>query len=475
MSKYDAVIVGSGPNGLAAGIVLQQAGLTTLIVESKPTIGGGMRSAELTLPGYVHDVCSAIHPFGVGSPFLQSLPLHEFGLEWVYPEAAVAHPFDDGRAVLLKKSIEETAQQFGEGAQAYKELMQPIVAHWDKIAPDFLGPLGLPRYPIKFTSFGLKAIQSAKSIAFRHLKEPYSRGFFAGIAGHSILPLDKLVSSGIALVLGALGHKVGWPFPKGGAQKLADAMAKYYKSLGGSVQTDMEVQAIGDIPSHRAVLFDITPRQLLQLDGLVFPSLYRKQLENYKYGPGIFKIDWALSEPIPFKAKDCLKAATIHLGGTFEEISHAEILPWQGKHADKPYVLLVHQTPFDPSRAPEGQHTAWAYCHVPNGSTVDMTECIEQQMERFAPGFKDTVLARHTMNTAEVNHYNANYIGGDIIGGAATLSQLFTRPAIRWSPYTTPQKGVYICSSATPPGGGVHGMCGYHAARRVLHDLKKGK
>ena len=472
MAKYDAVIVGSGPNGLAAGIVLQQAGLTTLLIESRPTIGGGMRSAELTLPGYVHDICSAIHPFGVGSPFLQTLPLHEFGLEWVYPEAAVAHPFDEGTAILLKKSIEDTAQQFGKGAKSYQDLMQPIVKDWEKIAPDFLGPFTLPKYPFLFTSFGLKAVQSARSIAFRYLKEKYSRGFFAGIAAHSILPLDKVVSAGIALVLGALGHKVGWPFPKGGAQKLANAMGSYYKSLGGIIQTQFEVRAMADIPSTQVVLFDITPQQLLQLEGLDFPHLYRRQLQNYRYGPGIFKVDWALSGSIPFKAKDCLKAATIHLGGTFEEIAEAEKLPWQGQHAEKPYVLLVHQTPFDAIRAPEGKHTAWGYCHVPNGSTVDMTARIENQIERFAPGFKDTIVARHTMNTVEVNRYNANYIGGDIIGGAATLSQLFTRPAIRWSPYTTPKKGIYICSSSTPPGGGVHGMCGYHAARKVLRDLK---
>lgn len=472
MAKYDAVIVGSGPNGLAAAIVLQQAGLSTLILESKPTLGGGMRSAGLTLPGYVHDICSAIHPFGVGSPFLRTLPLHEFGLEWVYPEAAVAHPFDDGTAILLKRSVEETAQQFGKGAKAYQKLIQPIVEDWENILPDFLGPFSIPKHPLPFTSFGLKAIQSARRIAFRYLKETYSRGFFAGLAAHSILPLDKIISSGIALVLGGLGHKVGWPFPKGGAQKLANAMGKYYKSLGGRIKTDFEVQAWPDIPSARAVLFDITPQQLLHLEGLDFPSLYRRQLEKYQYGPGIFKIDWALSEPIPFKAKESLKAATIHIGGTFEEIAAAEKLPWQGRHAEKPYVLVAHQSPHDPTRAPQGKHTAWGYCHVPNGSTEDMTANIENQIERFAPGFKDTVLARHTMNTAAMHAYNANYIGGDINGGAITLGQLFTRPAIRWSPYTTPKKGVYICSSSTPPGGGVHGMCGYHAAQQVLRDLQ---
>jgi phytoene dehydrogenase-like protein len=471
MTKYDAVIVGSGPNGLAAGIVLQQAGLTTLVLESKQTIGGGMRSAELTLPGYVHDICSAIHPFGVGSPFLSTLPLHEFGLEWVFPEAALAHPFDDGTAVLLKKSIAETAQQFAKGESAYQKLMQPIVENWNQVAPDFLGPLTFPKYPIKFAGFGLKAIQSAHSIAFRYLKDAYSRGYFAGLAGHSILPLHKTVSAGIALVLGALGHKIGWPFPKGGAQQLANAMGNYYQSLGGTLQTNFEVKAMADIPSAQAVLFDITPHQLLQFDGLNFPYLYRKQLENYRYGPGIFKVDWALHAPIPFKTKDCLKAATIHLGGTFEEIAAAEKMPWQGKHAEKPYVLLVHQTPFDTTRAPAGKHTAWAYCHVPNGSTKNMTEQIENQVERFAPGFKDTIAARHTMNTADVHQYNANYQGGDINGGTITLSQLFTRPAIRWSPYTTPVKGIYICSASTPPGGGVHGMCGYHAAQKVLIDL----
>lgn len=470
MAHYDAVVVGSGPNGYAAAITLQQQGLAVLIVESEERVGGGVRSSSLTLPGFVHDVCSAIHPLGVGSPFFSSLPLADFGLKWIYPPDALAHPLDDGRTILLKRSVQETALQLGEDQDAYLDLMQPVVKHWDKIAPDLLGPLSWPRHPLDFLRFGLRAGQSAEGLAKRIFKKVPAKALIAGIAAHAMLPLDRWSSSGIAMVLGALGHVTGWPFPEGGAQSITKSLDDYFKSLGGMVETNRRIKSVADLPESQVVLFDITPRQLLQIEGLDFSSFYRWQLKNYQYGQGVFKIDWALSQPIPFKNPDCLRAATIHIGGSLEEIARAEKAIWKNQHSDKPYVLLVHQSPFDRSRAPQGQHTAWAYCHVPRNSTKDMTHVIEAQIERFAPGFRDIVLARHTMNTADLEQYNANYIGGDINGGAQTLAQLFTRPVFRLRPYRTSLKGAYICSSATPPGGGVHGMCGYHAALLAIKD-----
>lgn len=479
MAIYDAVVVGSGPNGYAAAIMLQQKGLSVLILEAEKEVGGGVRSAELTLPGFIHDICSTIHPLTVGSPFLSTLPLNQFGLKWIYPPNAVAHPLDDGRTIMLKRDVTDTASQLGIDAYAYKTLMQPVVDHWDQIASDFLGPLSWPKHPLQFIKFGLRAVQSAQGLADRLFREEPAKALIAGIAAHVMLPLDKMVSSGIAMVLGALGHVVGWPFPQGGAQAITDALDAYFKSLGGVVETEQRVKSTKDVPPCKVVLFDITPRQLLNIEGLVFSAFYRKQLQRYRYGQGIFKIDWALNNPIPFRNPECLKSATIHIGATMEEIALSERLAWENQHAEKPYVLLVHQTPFDPTRAPNEQHTAWAYCHVPSYSQKDMTEAIEHQIERFAPGFKDTILARHTMNATEVEQYNANYIGGDINGGAQTLTQVFTRPVFRLHPYRTSLKNVYICSSSTPPGGGVHGMCGYHAARLALKDhfgylLKEG-
>lgn len=470
MQYFDAVVIGSGPNGYAAAIAMQQQGLSVLIIEAEEETGGGTRSAELTLPGFMHDLGSTIHPLGAGSPFLRTLPLDQFGLEWIFPPQALAHPFDNGQAVLLKRSVADTAQQFGTDEGAYNKLMQPIVDHWDNIAPDFLGPLPWPKHPVQLIKFGLRAIQSAEGLVNRYFQEEATKTFIAGIAAHVMLPLNTLVSSGIALVLGALGHVIGWPFPKGGAQSITHAMDTYFKSLGGTVQTGNRVQSVSDIPACKVMLFDITPKQLLNIQGLSFSTLYRKQLEHYRYGQGIFKIDWALNSPIPFRNPDCAKAATVHLGGSFEEIALSERLVWENKHPEKPYVLLVHQTQFDSSRAPKGRHTAWAYCHVPRYSQVDMTTAIENQVERFAPGFKDTVLARHTMNATQVEQYNANYIGGDINSGAQTIFQQFTRPTFRLKPYRTSIRNVYICSASTPPGGGVHGMCGYHAARLALKD-----
>ncbi len=469
-TEYDAVVVGSGPNGLSAAIVLQQAGLSVLILEAKETIGGGLRSAELTLPGFIHDVCSAIHPLAAGSPFFNKLPLSQHGLEYVYPEVAAAHPFDDGTAAILKGSVGQTASGLGEDGDAYAGLLGPLVKSWPVIAPDVLGPLHFPKHPLDMAAFGLNALRSATSLAGK-FKTKEARGLWAGMAAHSIQPLTNLATSAIGLVLLVSGHLKGWPAPAGGSKQIANALASYYLSLGGKIQTGVHVRSMKDIPSAEAILFDLTPKQILEIAGERFSPLYKWQLNRYRYGMGVFKIDWALDRPIPFTSAAARQAGTVHLGNTLEEISHNELLTSRGRHVEKPFVLLAQQSLFDSSRAPEGKHTAWAYCHVPNGSTVDMTAAIENQVERFAPGFKDLILAKYTMNTKEVEAYNPNYIGGDINGGIIDLAQLFTRPVLRPSPYRTSAKGIYICSSSTPPGGGVHGMCGYHAAKQTLKDI----
>ena len=467
---FDAVIVGSGPNGLAAAIYLQQNGLSVLILEGKSEIGGGLRSAELTLPGFTHDICSAIHPLAVGSPFFQQLPLSDHGLEYIYPEIAAAHPFDNGTAAVLKQSVTETAKLLGSDEQAYLKLMQPIVTDWQSIAADVLAPLHYPRHPLAMAKFGLSALTSATHLSKR-FKTEEAKGLLAGMAAHSMQPLSNLTTSAAALVLMANGHLKGWPIPKGGSNRIANALASYFISIGGKIETNTYVKSLEQLPSAHAVLFDISPKQLLQIAGHKFSALYKWQLERYRYGLGVFKVDWALDGPIPFKAEECKRAGTIHIGNTIAEITKSEQQTWDGQHPEKPFVLLAQQSVFDPSRAPEGKHTAWAYCHVPNASKVDMTSAIENQIERFAPGFKDLILAKHTMNPAQMEEYNPNYIGGDINGGVIDIGQLFTRPALRWSPYKTSAKGIYICSASTPPGGGVHGMCGYNAAQKVLKDI----
>lgn len=469
-TDYDAVVVGSGPNGLAAGITLQQKGLSVLLIEAKAEIGGGMRSAELTLPGFTHDICSAIHPMAANSPFFSQLPLEQHGLEYIYPPVSAAHPFDDGRAALLRGSVDDTARLLGEDERAYRQLMEPLVRDWPSIAFDVLGPLHFPKHPLLMAAFGLKGLPAATWLA-RRWRTKAAKGLWAGMAAHSILPLTNAATSAIALVLMITGHLKGWPLPRGGTMSIANALASYFTSLGGVIQTNFEVRSFQQLPSSRAVLLDLTPRQLLQLGGHKWSPLYKAQLDRYRYGMGVFKIDWALDGPIPFTAGGCSTAGTIHIGNTLEEIATAEQQTWDGRHPEKPFVLLAQQSIFDPSRAPLGKHTAWAYCHVPNGSRNDMTAIIEGQVERFAPGFRERILARHVMDTAQLESYNANYIGGDISGGAVDIRQLFTRPALRWSPYRTSEKGIYICSAATPPGGGVHGMCGYHAARRALKDI----
>jgi len=465
------IVIGSGPNGLAAGITLARAGCSVLVIEAKDTVGGGTRSARLTLPGFVHDVCSAIHPLAVASPFFCTLPLADHGLEWIHPPAPLAHPLDDGTAVVLEHSIEATGETLGPDANAYRQLMAPLVARWDQLAVDLLGPLPLPpRHPLILARFGLRAIRSARGLANSQFQGERARALFAGMAAHSMLPLEQGLSAAFGLTLGIAGHAVGWPFPHGGSQRIADALASYLRSLGGEIVTGWGVESIDELPPARATLFDVTPRQLLHIAGHRLPRGYRRRLARYRYGPGVFKIDWALDGPIPWKAEACQRAGTVHLGGTLEEIAASERAVWRGEHPEKPFVLLAQHSLFDPTRAPAGKHTAWGYCHVPPSSTFDMTGRIEAQIERFAPGFCDRILARHTMSPARLEQYNPNYIGGDINGGVQDLWQHFTRPAPRLVPYRTPARGLYICSSSTPPGGGVHGMCGYHAARVVLRD-----
>jgi len=465
---YDAIIIGSGPNGLAAAIALARAGRRVLVCEAEQTIGGGARSAELTLPGFTHDVCSAAHPLAAGSPFLRSLPLDQYGLEFIYPPVSLAHPFDDGTAALLERSVEATGETLGGDGMAYRRLMKPLVADWALLAPALLGPPRLPRHPLALARFGLKALRSARGLAASRFAGERARGFFAGLAAHSFLPLERLATAAFGLVLGITGHAVGWPVARGGSQSIANALAAYLRSLGGEIVTGRRVASIDDLPSARAILCDVTPRQLLRLAGHRLPPNYRRRLERYRYGPAAYKVDWALNEPVPWKAEGCSRAGIVHLGGTLAEISAAESAPWRGEQADKPFVLVAQSSLFDPTRAPAGKHTLWAYCHVPHGSTFDMTERIEKQIERFAPGFRDCVLARGVMPPAALERHNANLVGGDINGGAQDLRQLFARPTLRL--YSTPARGLYLCSSSTPPGGGVHGMCGYFAARAVLRD-----
>ena len=471
LSSYDAIVVGAGPNGLAAAVVMAQAGKSVLVCEAADTVGGGARTDELTLPGFQHDVCSSIFPLAAGSPLFATLPLERHGVEWVHPPAPMAHPFDDGSAVTLERTVEATADQLGRDARAYQKLMAPLVADWDRIVAEILGPLRPPRHPIALGRFGLKAIRSASGLANGRFETRNARGLFGGLGGHSIQPLERWPTAAFALVLGMAGHAIGWPLARGGAQRISDALASYLRSLGGEILTGTAVESLDDLPASRAVLCDIGPTQLLKLAGDRLSGGYRRRLERYRYGPGVFKMDWALDGPVPWAASECARGGTVHLGGALEEVALSERTVWEGSHPEKPYVLFAQPSLFDDTRAPEGKHTAWAYCHVPNGSTFDMAERIESQVERFAPGFRDLVLERSVRTPAQLEEYNPNCLGGDINGGIQDLGQLFTRPAVRPVPYSTPAKGLYICSSSTPPGGGVHGMCGYHAARAALRSL----
>ncbi|HSG38848.1 MAG TPA: NAD(P)/FAD-dependent oxidoreductase [Thermoanaerobaculia bacterium] len=467
---YDAVVVGAGPNGLAAAITLAQAGWQVRLVEAGETIGGAARSGALTLPGFMHDICSAVYPLTVASSFFLNQPFERHGLRWIHPPLALAHPFDDGTAAVLSRDMVETGESFGDrgDGKAWARLFRPFVRNWLELAPDLLSPLGIPRHPFRMARFGLTGLRSAAGLARARFAGSRARALFAGIAGHSFLPLDQTPTASFGLLLAICGHAVGWPQPEKGAQCIPDAMAAVLREAGGEIETGRTVTSLDELPKARAYLLNLTPAQVLRLGGTRFSDRYRRQLGRYRYGPGVFKIDWALSEPIPWRNEACRRAGTIHLGGKLEAIAASEKASWEGRVPRQPLVLLGQPSLFDPTRAPAGRHTAWAYCHVPHGSTEDMTQAIEDQVERFAPGFRDVVLARHTLNTVQLEAHNANLVGGDINGGAATLSQLFTRPVVRLVPYSTPDPRVFLCSSSTPPSGGVHGLCGYHAANTAL-------
>lgn len=466
-AALDAIVVGSGPNGLAAAVALARAGLSVRLYEAQSTVGGATRSEALTGPGYVHDVCSTVHALAAISPFFKTLPLREFGLELVQPDAPFAHPLDGGTAVVMERSLAAAADALGADGRAYRDLLEPFTSRADDLMAALLGPLG-PRHPLLMARFGLRAVRSAQALSHALFRDGRTRAMLAGVAAHSMLPLEFAGTAGFALGLMIAAHTVGWPVARGGSQRVADALAGCFRSLGGEIETGTRVESLSQLPPSRAVLCDVTPRQLVRMAGDRMPAGYRRSLDRYRYGPGVFKMDWALDAPVPWRAAGCARAGTVHLGGSFEEIADSEHAAWNGRVHDRPYVLLVQPGRWDQTRAPAGKSTLWAYCHVPHGSTADMTDRIEAQIERFAPGFRDRVSSRHAMGPAEMERRNANLIGGDIAGGASHLAQWFARPVARLSPYTTPIDGVYLCSSSTPPGIGVHGMCGYHAARAAL-------
>lgn len=470
MPRYDAIVIGSGPNGLAAAITLARAGRSVLVREGAATIGGSCRSAEFTLPGFVHDICSTVQAMAGISPFLQTLPLEAYGCELVRPPAAYAHPLDDGTAAILEGPVEETAQRLETDGAAYRALMNPLLGAWRELTAMLLGPPRIPAHPLLMAQFGLRAIRSASGLANSLFRTDHAKALFAGAAAHAVLPLDWTATAAFGLVLNVAAHVSGWPVARGGSQKLADAMASYFRSLGGEIQTLSPVESLDELPPAGAILCDVTPRQLLRLAGDRLHVTYQRRLRKFRYGPGAFKIDWALNGPIPWQAPECARAGTVHLGGTLDEIAQSERAPWEGRIAEKPYVLLVQASLFDSTRAPAGRQTAWAYCHVPNGCTIDMTERIENQIERFAPGFRGRILARHVMSPADLQRHNPNLIGGDVGAGSQQFSQLMARPVLRLDPYSTPAPNLYLCSASTPPGGGVHGMCGYFAAQSVLRN-----
>ncbi|HEX7359859.1 MAG TPA: NAD(P)/FAD-dependent oxidoreductase [Bryobacteraceae bacterium] len=470
MSQTSAIIIGSGPNGLAAAIALSQAGCDVEVREAASTPGGGARTAEITLPGFLHDLGSAVHPMAVSSPFFSELPLAAHGLEWIHSPAPLAHALDDGSAVLLERSVEETADQFGRDAKPYRKLFRPLAENWNTLTREILRPLTrASHHPLLVGRFGIRAIQPA-TLAAKAFRDARARALFAGLAAHSTLKLEAPLSSAFAFIMGAAGHAVGWPIPKRGAQSITDALCAVLESLGGRVVTNSRVESLDALGAGHSILCDVMPRQFLSLAGERLPLPFRELLGRYKHAPGVFKVDWALREPIPWRAQGCFRAATVHLGGSFEEIAESERAAWEGRAPRNPFIILVQPSLFDPARAPEGKHTAWAYCHVPNGWRGSALDAIEEQVERFAPGFQECILARAVHGTADLERWNANLIGGDVSGGAPTLKQFFLRPT--WRRYGTPLKNVYLCSSATPPGGAVHGMCGYWAAQWALRELK---
>lgn len=470
---YDAVIIGSGPNGLAAAVALAQAGLSVLLLEAAASPGGGMRTAEQTLPGFFHDVCAAVHPLGILSPFFRTLPLSEHGLTWIKPDASVAHPLDGEPAVMLWPSLARTAQELQVDAAAYEQLLQPFLREPHALLGDLLGPLRVPRQPLRMARFGLLAIRSAAGLGRSRFRGERARALWAGCAAHAIQPLEHSLTAALGLIFLLAGHIEPWPIAQGGSAAITRALLSLLTSLGAQVQLGVRVMALKELPPARVYLFDTSPDQLAAIAAPVLPSGYLRRLRRYRYGPGVFKLDWALDGPIPWRDPQCLAAATVHVGGTLQELSAAERQMWRGEHPERPFVLLCQQSQFDPSRAPAGQHTGYAYCHVPAGSTLDQTAAIERQVERFAPGFTSRILARRAMHAADFASYNPNYVGGAITGGVSDLFQLFSRPVLRLNPYTTPHPRLFICSAATPPGGGVHGMCGYFAAQAALRRIAK--
>jgi phytoene dehydrogenase-like protein len=470
---HDAVVVGAGPNGLVAAITLARSGRRVVVFESASTAGGGTRSAALTEPGFVHDVCSTVHAIGVASPAFADLDLEAHGVEWVHPPIPVAHPLDGGRAAILHRDVDETASAFGRDDRAYRRLFAPLVRNAPGIVDDLLSPLGIPHAPVAGARFGLHAIRSAAGLVTARFDTDEPRALLAGAAAHAIQPLTGPGTAGYGLFLLLLAHASGWPVARGGSQRIADALVAVLRTHGGEVVTDHEVTDLAGMPPAPITLLDVTPRQFLRIAGARVPARYARRLERFRYGPGVCKVDWALSEPIPWAHTSVRAAGTVHVCGTAEEVARAEAEVHAGRHADRPYVIVVQPTVMDPTRAPDGGHVGWAYCHVPNGSTEGRTDAIEAQIERFAPGFRDVVTARHTVTAASLEAYDANYVGGDINGGAGDLRQVFTRPVASPHPWATPLDGVYLCSSSTPPGGGVHGMCGLHAARLALRRAER--
>jgi phytoene dehydrogenase-like protein len=468
----DAVVVGSGPNGLAAAAELARGGASVLVLEGRNEIGGGTRSAALTLPGFCHDVCSGCHPFGILSPFFGSLDLDAHGLRWMRPPVSVAHPLDGAPAVLLRRSLDETARDLGADADAYRWLFAPFLRDPHALLADLLGPLRLPRHPLRVARFGALGLLPATTMLRARFRGARARALLAGCAPHSILPLERPLSAAVAMIFALTGHMEDWPVAAGGSQAIARALASCLEQLGGRIETGVRVRTLADIPPTRVVLFDTSPAQLAEVCAPLLPASYLRRLRRYRYGPGVFKLDWALDGPIPWQDPRCLDASTVHLGGTLEEIAAAEAAVWRGEHPERPFIIMVQQSQLDPSRAPAGKHTGYAYCHVPSGSDVDCTEAIERQVERWAPAFRERILARHRITPADLERDNPNYVGGAITGGVADLFQFFTRPVARLDPYSTPHPRVFICSASTPPGGGVHGMCGYFAARSARRRLK---
>ena len=468
-----ACVIGSGPNGMAAAIVLAQSGLRVEVFEAERIPGGGARTLELTLPGFLHDFGSAVHPFGVGSPFFSSLQLQQHGLSWIHAPAPLAHPLDDGTAVILERKLDDAQAALGVDGAAWRNLMEPFATHWDAFAAEVLAPIHLPlRHSFLLGRLGLMAFASAKGIASR-FRDARTKALFAGLAAHSFLALDEPLSGVVGLLLAVAAHAVGWPIPARGAGSITNALWGQLSALDGTVITDHRIKSLDELEDYEVTLCDVTPRQLLKLGEQRFSSGFKRQLARYRYGPGVFKVDYALSNPIPWRASDCARAATVHLGGSFEQISESENAMAQAKIAERPFVLLAQPSLFDPTRAPVGKHTAWAYCHVPNGSDFDMLPRVEAQIERFAPGFADCVLARKVFSPATLESMDANLIGGDIVGGAMDIRQFLFRPTRRV--YATSAKDVFLCSSSTPPGGGVHGMCGYHAAKTAIKRMGESR